>query len=89
MKSNPLALALAAKQQVSQPQPGVPPPRPPARPGKRQVSVYLPLPVHEHLRRLSFESRCSMHSILMASLDKVLGEHGTSIEQLVRDGESN
>ena len=28
--------------------------------------------------RLAFESRRSIHSILMESLDKVLAEHGTS-----------
>lgn len=83
MKTNPLAVALAAQRRK---EPSAEPPKPPSRPGKRQVSVYLPVPVHEHLRRLAFESRRSMHSILMEGLDRVLREHGTSIKDLIGQG---
>lgn len=85
MKTNPLAVALAARRR-KEPSAALPKPKPPSRPGKRQVSVYLPVPVHEHLRRLAFESRRSMHSILMEGLDRVLREHGTSIKDLIGQG---
>ena len=84
MKSNPLAAALKAPQGGASRKEEAPPKRP-SRPGKRQVPVYLPIPVHEYLRRLAFESRRSMHSILMEGLDKVLRENGTSVERLVRE----
>ena len=86
MKSNPLAEALSAQQTKSRTSaPAAKPPKAKSRPGKRQVSVYLPIPVHEHLRRLAFEARRSIHSILMEGLDKVLAEHGTSVSQLTRE----
>ena len=85
MRPNPLATALAAQQ--GDPQPAESPtPKKPSRPGKRQVSVYLPIPVHERLRLMAFEGRRSMHSILMEGLDKILREHGTSVKQLVGEG---
>lgn len=84
MKSNPLAAALSAHEQAPRsPEAAVPANK--TRPGKRQLSVYLPIPVHEHLRRLAFESRRSIHSILMEGLDKVLAEHGTSTARLVAE----
>jgi len=88
MKLSPLAAALAVQEKEPQPAGQAAPevPRRPARPGKRQVSVYLPIPVHEYLRRLAFESRRSQHSILMEGLDRVLREHGTSVEQLEKKG---
>ena len=82
MKSNPLAAALSSGKRASHSL-EVPAVANKARPSKRQLSVYLPIPVHEHLRRLAFESRRSIHSILMEGLDKVLAEHGTSVSRLV------
>lgn len=84
MKSNPLAAALSAGKQAPHSLEATASPNK-ARPGKRQLSVYLPIPVHEHLRRLAFESRRSIHSILMEGLDKVLAEHGTSVSRLVEE----
>ena len=83
MKSNPLATALSARKLAPHiSKTAAEPPKAKARPSKRQVSVYLPIPVHEYLRTLAFESRRSIHSILMEGLDKVLAEHGTSVSQL-------
>ena len=91
MKSNPLAAALKVPQGGASRKGSMEeaPPKRPSRPGKRQVPVYLPIPVHEYLRRLAFESRRSMHSILMEGLDKVLRENGTSVERLVQEGEES
>jgi len=52
------------------------PPRPGRRPGVRQQTVYLPLPVYEQLRRLAFEERVKMHSLLMEGLDRVFRDRG-------------
>lgn len=83
MKSNPLATALSArKPEPDLSETAAEQPKAKARPTKRQVSVYLPISVHEYLRTLAFESRRSIHSILMEGLDKVLTEHGTSVSQL-------
>ena len=91
MRLSPLAKALATQEKTSaasEPSPA----KSPARPRKRQVSVYLPIPVHERLRLMAFESRRSMHSILMEGLDKILREHGTSVQELIdedqRQGEN-
>ena len=86
MKSNPLAAALSVRQ-ADPPMTETPAVRPKAstRPNKRQISVYLPIPVHEYLRTLAFESRRSIHSILMEGLNQVLAEHGTSIASLTKD----
>ena len=84
MKSNPLAAALSASERPPRLSEATVPPNK-TRPGKRQVSVYLPIPVHEYLRRLAFESRRSIHSILMEGLDSVLAEHGTSAARLVEE----
>jgi hypothetical protein len=84
MKSNPLAAALSTREPATHsPEATVPPNK--TRPGKRQVSVYLPIPVHEYLRRLAFESRRSIHSILQEGLDRVLADHGTSTARLVEE----
>ncbi len=60
-----------------------PPPRPAApetparrRPSVRQQTVYLPIPVYEQLRRLAFEERVKMHSLLMEGLDRVFRDRG-------------
>jgi len=42
----------------------------------RQQTVYLPVPVHEQLRRLAFEERVRMHALLMEGLDRVFRDRG-------------
>jgi hypothetical protein len=42
----------------------------------RQQTVYLPVAVHEHLRRLAFEERVKMHALLMEGLDRVFRDRG-------------
>ena len=88
MKTNALAAALAEQRKEATPGPvaQTAPPRQPTRPGRKQFSVYLPIPVHEYLRRLAFESRRSMQSIVMEGVDRVLREHGTSVERVVAEG---
>ncbi len=46
------------------------------RPSVRQQTVYLPIPVYEQLRRLAFEERVKMHSLLMEGLDRVFRDRG-------------
>ena len=55
-----------------------PSPAPPVgkRPGVKQQTVYLPLPVHDQLRRLAFEERVSMHDLLIEGLDRVFRDRG-------------
>jgi hypothetical protein len=64
-----------------------PPPAPPApvvaappaaglRPGVKQQTVYLPLPVYEQLRRLAFDERVKMHQLLLEGLDRVFRDRG-------------
>lgn len=89
--NNPLAAALAKQgvpQQSAPPAAEPPLPKPPRRPAKKQLPVYLPIPVHEWLRRFAFESRRSMHSVLLEGLDRVIRDHGTSIDELVKGGEN-
>jgi len=66
--------------------PAAPPPesqRPGRRPGVRQQTVYLPIPVYEQLRRLAFEERVKMHSLLLEGLDRVFRDRGLpSIQEL-------
>ncbi len=50
--------------------------RPRRRPHVRQQTVYLPLPVYEQLRRLAFEERVKMHTLLMEGLDRVFADRG-------------
>lgn len=69
--------------------PSEPPPAPAAavtrRPIKQQT-VYLPLPVYEQLRRLAFEERIKMHSLLMEGLDRVFRDRGLpALEELRED----
>jgi len=70
------------------PQPEV---RPRRRPHVRQQTVYLPLPVYEQLRRLAFEERVKMHTLLMEGLDRVFADRGLpSIAELrARDTEGH
>ena len=58
------------------PAPAAEPPRAGRRPGVRQQTVYLPIPVYEQLRRLAFEERVKMHSLLMEGLDRVFRDRG-------------
>lgn len=65
-----------------------PPPVPPAplaaapaaapglRPGVKQQTVYLPLPVYEQLRRVAFDERVKMHQLLLEGLDRVFRDRG-------------
>ncbi len=67
----------------------VAPPAPPAkrRPHVRQQTVYLPIPVYEQLRRLAFEERVKMHSLLLEGLDRVFADRGLpSIRELLGEG---
>jgi hypothetical protein len=65
------------------PSPGAPP-RVPLGPAEgegrrrsiKQQTVYLPLPVYEQLRRLAFDERIKMHSLLMEGLDRVFRDRG-------------
>jgi hypothetical protein len=55
------------------------------RPGFRQQTAYLPLPVYEQLRQLAFEERVKMHDFLMQGLDMVFKAKGLkSIAELTR-----
>lgn len=49
---------------------------PPAKRPVRQQTVYLPVAVHEQLRRLAFEERVKMHTLLMEGLDRVFRDRG-------------
>jgi hypothetical protein len=54
----------------------------------KQQTVYLPLPVYEQLRRLAFDERVKMHSLLMEGLDRVFRDRGLrSLEELGADKE--
>lgn len=46
------------------------------RPGVKQQTVYLPLPVYEQLRRVAFDERVKMHQLLLEGLDRVFRERG-------------
>ena len=46
------------------------------RPGVKQQTVYLPLRVHEQLRRLAFEEQARMHDYLLEGLDLVFLQRG-------------
>lgn len=50
-----------------------------------QQTAYLPVPVHEQLRRLAFEERSKMHDYIMEGLDLVFQKRGLpSIDELKR-----
>ncbi|MEO1144096.1 MAG: ribbon-helix-helix domain-containing protein [Cyanobacteria bacterium J06638_22] len=52
----------------------------------KQQTVYLPLDVYEQLRRLAFEERVKMHSLLMEGLDRVFRDRGLqSLEDIKRN----
>jgi hypothetical protein len=67
------------------PQPAAPA-EPPNRPGVKQQTAYLPLAVHEQLRRLAFEERAKMHDYLIEGLDLVFRKRGLpGIDELTRE----
>jgi hypothetical protein len=53
-----------------------PPPPATLRPGVKQQTVYLPLPVYEQLRRVAFDERVKMHQLLLEGLDRVFRDRG-------------
>jgi len=55
------------------------------RPGFKQQTAYLPLAIHEQLRRLAFEERAKMHDYLLEGLDLVFRKRGLpGVEELKR-----
>ena len=46
------------------------------RPGVKQQTAYLALPVYEQVRRLAFEENTKMHTLLMEGLDRVFKDRG-------------
>ena len=46
------------------------------RPGIKQQTAYLVLPVYEQVRRLAFEENTKMHALLMEGLDWVFKDRG-------------
>jgi len=46
------------------------------RPGVKQQTAYLKLPIYEQLRRLAFEERAKMHDYLIEGLDLVFLKRG-------------
>lgn len=42
----------------------------------KQQTVYLPIPVYEQLRRLAFDEREKMHTLIMEGLDRVFQDRG-------------
>jgi hypothetical protein len=59
------------------------------RPGCKQQTAYLPLAVHEQLRRLAFEERGKMHDYLLEGLDLVFRKRGLpGVEELKKKAPS-
>lgn len=55
----------------------------PKRPSVKQHTAYLPLAVHEQLRKLAFEENRKIHAYLLEGLDRVFAERGLpAIEDL-------
>jgi hypothetical protein len=46
------------------------------RPNVKQHTAYLPLAVHEQLRRLAFEENRKIHDYLVEGLDRVFADRG-------------
>ncbi len=78
--------------------PAEPPAAPPSEPepprrrervkGTVAHSTYLPIPVHEQLRRLAFDERRKMHDYLLDGLDLVFRQKGLpTIAELKGRGE--
>lgn len=52
----------------------------------KQQTVYLPIPVYEQLRRLAFDEREKMHTLIMEGLDRVFRDRGLrSMTELERE----
>jgi hypothetical protein len=52
----------------------------------KQQTVYLPIPVYEQLRRLAFDEREKMHTLIMEGLDRVFRDRGLrSLAELERE----
>ncbi len=52
----------------------------------KQQTVYLPIPVYEQLRRLAFDEREKMHTLIMEGLDRVFRDRGLrSVAELERE----
>ena len=49
---------------------------PAKRPGIKQQTAYLAVPVYEQVRRLAFEENTKMHTLLMEGLDWVFKNRG-------------
>jgi hypothetical protein len=65
-----LIRALAAEPDPHEPAGGA------RRPNVKQHTAYLPIPVHEQLRRLAFEENRKMHDYLVEGLDRVFADRG-------------
>jgi len=48
----------------------------PKRPAVKQHTAYLPLPVHEQLRKLAFEEDGKIHDYIIEGLDLVFADRG-------------
>ena len=46
------------------------------RPSVKQHTAYLPIPVHEHLRKLAFEENRKIHDYLIESLNRLFADRG-------------
>ena len=46
------------------------------RPNVKQHTAYLPLSVHEQLRRLAFEENRKIHDYIIEGLDRVFADRG-------------
>jgi len=75
-KRTSLDAILAAAPVAPGPAAAAPPPPASLRPGVKQQTVYLPLPVYEQLRRVAFDERVKMHQLLLEGLDRVFRDRG-------------
>ena len=56
------------------------------RPGVRQQTVYIPIPVHRQFRTLAFEEEVKMHELWLEALDLLFAERGLkSIEECLTE----
>lgn len=55
------------------------------RPGVKQQTLYLPLPVYKQLRSVGYTEEVRMHALVMEGLDLLFAKRGLpSIENLTR-----